>query len=52
MWVNKDKNGNTYFGIGFQSMDEVAKYSKGTSNATPKPQYSKPQATSSDDLPF
>ena len=52
MWVNKDKNGNPYFGIGFQSMDEAAKYSKGTSNATPNPEYAKPQATTGDDLPF
>ena len=52
MWVNKDKNGNTYFGIGFQSMDEAAKYSKANSDATPKPEYAKPQATTGDDLPF
>ena len=52
MWVNKDKNGNPYFGIGFQSLDEVAKYSKATSNTTPKPEYSKTQTTSNDDFPF
>ena len=46
MWVNKDKNGNPYFGIGFQSMEDVAKYSKKTSDATPKPEFEK------NDLPF
>ena len=46
MWVNKDKNGNPYFGIGFQSMEDVAKYSNKTSDATPKPEFEK------NDLPF
>ena len=54
LWLNKDKNGNTYFGIGFQSMEDAAKYSKENSSVTPKPEFSKPQATTSagDDLPF
>ena len=46
MWVNKDKNGNPYFGIGFQSMEDVAKYSKKTSDASPKPEIE------NNDLPF
>ena len=44
LWLNKDKNGQTYFGLGFQSMEEVAKYSK-DSTATPKPEFD-------EDLPF
>ena len=51
LWINKDKNGNPYFGLGFQSMDEAAKYSKANSNTTPEPTFEKPQA-SNDDLPF
>ena len=46
LWVNKDKNGNPYFGISFQSLEESAKYSKETSNTTPKPEFEK------DELPF
>ena len=45
-WINKDKNGNHYIGLQFQSMEDVAKYSKETSNSTPKPQFDK------NDLPF
>ena len=52
LWVNKDKNGNPYFGLGFQSMDEAMKYSKANSDSTPKPEFSKPQSTKDDDLPF
>ena len=48
MWVNKDKNGNPYFGLKFQSLDEVAKYSKETTNATPKPTFEQ----KGDELPF
>ena len=46
LWVNKDKNGNPYFGISFQSLEESAKYSKETSNTTPNPEFEK------DELPF
>ena len=54
LWLNKDKNGQTYFGLGFQSMEDAAKYSKENSSATPKPEFDKPQATANagDDLPF
>ena len=54
LWLNKDKNGQTYFGLGFQSMEDAAKYSKEHSTATPTPQFDKPQATAKvgDDLPF
>ena len=54
LWLNKDKNGQTYFGLGFQSMEDAAKYSKESSSATPKPEFDKPQATANagDDLPF
>ena len=54
LWLNKDKNGQTYFGLGFQSMEDAAKYSKEHSTATPPPQFDKPQATAKlgDDLPF
>lgn len=45
-WINKDKNGNHYIGLQFQSMEDVAKYSKETSSSTPKPQFDK------NDLPF
>ena len=51
LWVNKDKNGNPYFGLGFQSLEDVAKYSKANSNTTPEPTFEKPQ-TSDNDLPF
>ncbi len=47
MWVNKDKNGNRYFGISFQTLDEVAKYTKEVTNSTPKPEFEK-----TDDIPF
>ena len=46
LWVNKDKNGNPYFGLGFQSLEDVAKYSKANSNSTPKPKFE------NDDIPF
>ena len=46
LWVNKDKNGNPYFGLGFQSMEDAMKYSKANSNATPKPKFE------NDDIPF
>ena len=54
LWLNKDKNGQTYLGLGFQSMEDAAKYSKEHSTATPKPEFDKPQATANagDDLPF
>ena len=54
LWLNKDKNGQTYFGLGFQSMEDAAKYSKENSSATPSPEFDKPQATANagDDLPF
>ena len=45
-WINKDKNGNHYIGLQFQSAADAAKYSKENSNATPKPQFEK------NDLPF
>ena len=47
MWVNKDKNGNPYFGLSFQTLDEVAKYSKEVTNSTPQPSFEKTDA-----LPF
>ena len=50
MWVNKDRNNNPYFGVKFQSMDEVAKYSKENSNASTKPEFQK--GTTTDDMPF
>jgi uncharacterized protein (DUF736 family) len=49
-WINKDKNGNHYIGLQFQSMDDVAKYSKKTSDATTPPEFEKQKATN--DLPF
>jgi len=50
-WVNNDKNGNPYFGLSFQTMDEVAKYSKETSNSSAKPEFEKGTSTN-DNLPF
>ena len=49
-WVNKDKNGNPYFGLSFQSMQEAAKYTKETSSATSKPEFQK--STNTNDMPF
>ena len=42
LWINKDKNNNTYLGIKFQSEADVAKYSKKTSSHTPKPVFEAP----------
>ena len=46
MWVNKDKNGNSYFGLSFQSPEESAKYSKENSSATTPPTFD------DNDIPF
>ena len=46
MWANKDKNGNPYFGLSFQSPEEIAKYSKDSSDATNPPTFD------DNDLPF
>ena len=56
LWLNKDKNGQTYFGLGFQSAEEAAKYSKANSTTTAPPSFEKPGHTplpvEEDDLPF
>ena len=50
IWVNRDKNGNPYFGLSLQSMEDAAKYTKETSNATSKPEFQK--STNTNDMPF
>ena len=56
LWLNKDKNGKTYFGLGFQSMEEAAKYSKANSTTTAPPTFAESQATppapADEDIPF
>ena len=55
-WINESKKGDKYMSLTFTPQTEQAKYSKKDSDATPKPEFSKPKATpvmaSDDDIPF
>ena len=50
-WINESQGGKKYMSLSFSAPSEDAQYDK-TSSATPKPEFSKPQATTGDDLPF
>ena len=55
-WINESQEGKKYMSLSFTPKEEQVKYSKGTTNATTKPQFSEPVATpvqkSENDLPF
>ena len=48
-WINESQNGKKYMSLSFTAPSQDAKYKKEDSSATPKPEFSKPQA---DALPF
>ena len=48
-WINTAESGKKYMGLSFTAPSTDANYSK-DATATPKPEFSKPQAN--DDLPF
>lgn len=48
-WINESQNGKKYMSLSFTAPSQDAKYKKEDSSATPKPEFSKPQA---DELPF
>lgn len=50
-WINESQNGKKYMSLSFTAPSTDAKYKNEDSNATPKPQFSKPQV-GNDDLPF
>ena len=52
-WVNTAESGKKYMSLSFTNPSTDANYSK-DSTATPKPEFTKPQATTNtgDDLPF
>ena len=47
-WINTTDQGKTYMSLVFTPPEEVAKYKKATTNATPMPKFEK----EGNDLPF
>ena len=50
-WINTAESGKKYMSLSFTAPSTDANYSK-DATATPKPEFSKPQASTGDDLPF
>tara|TARA_R100000808_G_C2137561_1_gene145650 strand:+ start:1286 stop:1567 length:282 start_codon:yes stop_codon:yes gene_type:complete len=55
-WINESQEGKKYMSLKFTPKEEQAKYSKETTNATSKPEFSQPVSTpvtkTEDELPF
>ena len=49
-WVNTSEGGKQYMSLSFTPQSEQAKYTKADTDATAKPEFSKPQTNN--DLPF
>ena len=51
-WINTSQAGKRYMSLSFSAPSTDEKYSKKDSTATAPPEFSTPQATTGDDLPF